>query len=168
MQRFIVTIVLMACPIAVPEAQVSERLTFEVTSVRANRTGGPSATLQRGPGGSFSAINQTLRTLITAAYDVAGYQLVGAPDWTATERWDIVAKAAATSTSRCCGRCSRSVFSWSCGATSSKGRSTRWSLRGAMGDSVPASGVRQRRANRTVVSVATAWQAATPASRLET
>jgi uncharacterized protein (TIGR03435 family) len=48
------------------------------------------------PGGSFSAGNQTLLQLIRFAYGIQGsLQLVGAPDWIRTERFDIVAKAPA-------------------------------------------------------------------------
>jgi uncharacterized protein (TIGR03435 family) len=37
----------------------------------------------------------TLRGLIMFAYGIQGFQLVGGPDWVATERFDITAKAAA-------------------------------------------------------------------------
>jgi uncharacterized protein (TIGR03435 family) len=46
-------------------------------------------------GGTFSAGNQTLLQLIRFAYGLQGFQLVGAPDWLRTERFDISAKAPA-------------------------------------------------------------------------
>jgi uncharacterized protein (TIGR03435 family) len=42
--------------------------------------------------GRLNAVNLSLRTLITLAYQLQPFQLVNAPDWIATERFDIVAK----------------------------------------------------------------------------
>ena len=42
---------------------------------------------------SFTMTNLPLRLLITQAYRVSGYQLVGGPGWLDSERFDIVAKA---------------------------------------------------------------------------
>lgn len=42
---------------------------------------------------SFNVTNLPLRMLITQAYRVSGYQLVGGPGWIDSERFDIVAKA---------------------------------------------------------------------------
>src|SRR5262249_27894072 len=46
------------------------------------------------PGGRIVVTNMPLRALITFAYDLANYQLVGAPNWAAGERFDVVAKLA--------------------------------------------------------------------------
>jgi bla regulator protein blaR1 len=80
----------------VPLLQIAAppRQTFEVASVRPNKSIGTGGYIQRRPGGSFSVGNQTLQTLILFAYQIQGFQLVGAPNWIATERFDIVAKAA--------------------------------------------------------------------------
>jgi uncharacterized protein (TIGR03435 family) len=67
MQRFTQTVVLVVCLIAGSVAQTTEPVTFEIASVRANRTGEGSAPFQRGPGGSFSAINHPERMRKTAA-----------------------------------------------------------------------------------------------------
>ena len=45
------------------------------------------------PGGRFTATNIPLRGLIRQAYQLQEFQIVGAPDWTNNERFDIVAKA---------------------------------------------------------------------------
>ena len=42
---------------------------------------------------SFNVTNVPLRLLITQAYRLSGYQMVGAPSWIDSERFDIVAKA---------------------------------------------------------------------------
>ena len=47
---------------------------------------------------SFNVTNLPLRMLITQAYRVSGYQLVGGPSWLDSERFDIVAKAPEGST----------------------------------------------------------------------
>jgi uncharacterized protein (TIGR03435 family) len=45
------------------------------------------------PGGRFVATNVTLRQLITQAYRLQSFQLVGEPDWGGNDRFDINAKA---------------------------------------------------------------------------
>ena len=63
--------------------------------MKPNKSGETTSFLQRRPGGSFAVGNMTLRGLIFYAYGLQGFQLVGAPDWVAKERFDITAKAAA-------------------------------------------------------------------------
>jgi bla regulator protein blaR1 len=48
--------------------------------------------IRRQPGGRFNTFNTPVRLLITFAYQIQGYQLVGGPDWLNNERFDIVAK----------------------------------------------------------------------------
>lgn len=67
--------------------------TFEVASVKANRSGDNRVMLGLQPGGRFSAQNVPLRLLIQNAYRVQGFQIVNAPDWAGSERFDISAKA---------------------------------------------------------------------------
>jgi uncharacterized protein (TIGR03435 family) len=45
------------------------------------------------PPGRFTATNIPLRVLITNAYQLSFFQVVGGPDWAGTDRFDIVAKA---------------------------------------------------------------------------
>jgi uncharacterized protein (TIGR03435 family) len=72
---------------------LAQSYTFEVASVkRANPDNPPGQGLSRAPGGRFNAVNAPLRFLILYAYQLQAYQLIGAPDWIATERFDIVAK----------------------------------------------------------------------------
>lgn len=65
---------------------------FEVASIRRNRDGGPVAGLRRFPGGRFEATNIQLSTLISFAYQLQTFELVGGPQWLMDERWDILAK----------------------------------------------------------------------------
>jgi uncharacterized protein (TIGR03435 family) len=66
--------------------------TFEVATVKANKAGDTNGMLRRLPGGRMTATNMPLRQMITYAYQLAQYQLVGGPGWITTDRFDIVAK----------------------------------------------------------------------------
>ncbi len=70
---------------------------FEVASVKANRSGAARAPSQILPGGRFTATNNTVRDLIRNAYGVFAtpYLLTGGPAWIDSARYDIEAKAAA-------------------------------------------------------------------------
>jgi len=76
-----------------PAPPVDDTLTFEVASVKPNKTGDPRVMLGIQPGGRFNASNVPVRLLIRNAYQVQDSQLVGGPGWIANERFDIVAKA---------------------------------------------------------------------------
>src|ERR1044071_2057913 len=52
----------------------------------------PGGGIRRQPGGRFNTFNTPVRLLITFAYQIQGYQLVGGPDWIGNNRYDIVAK----------------------------------------------------------------------------
>src|SRR5687768_11489482 len=65
---------------------------FEVASVKPNKDGGPGMGINRAPGGAFRTVNTPPNALITFAYVIQNYQLVGVPDWAKNERFDITAK----------------------------------------------------------------------------
>lgn len=67
--------------------------TFEAASVKANKDGAPFISIGMQPGGRYTATNVPLRLLIQNAYQIQPFQLLGAPGWIDTERFDIVAKA---------------------------------------------------------------------------
>lgn len=69
------------------------RPTFEVASVRENTSGSNQVSIGIEPGGRFGAHNLPLVTLIRSAYRLQDSQLVAAPDWIETTRYDIAAKA---------------------------------------------------------------------------
>jgi uncharacterized protein (TIGR03435 family) len=77
--------------------QAAENLTFEVASVKpaAVPAQGRGGGRRGGPGtpdpGQITWNMPTLRVLLTTAYDVKNYQLIG-PAWLDTEHYDIVAK----------------------------------------------------------------------------
>ena len=75
---------------------------FEVASVKLNKSGEQRLRLEVQPGGRFTAINASLRQLVSVAYPSDGGKfrneenLVGGPDWFDVDRYDIVAKAEGT------------------------------------------------------------------------
>jgi uncharacterized protein (TIGR03435 family) len=89
MRRLLPAALLLASALALT-AQ-TERPTFEVASIKRNKSGSE--------GGGFNAnagflriTNNPLRNVIRNAWQVQAFQIVGGPGWIDTERWDIVAK----------------------------------------------------------------------------
>jgi uncharacterized protein (TIGR03435 family) len=74
------------------DAAPSASATFEVATVKPNKSGGFGQGIQRQPGGRVTVTNMPLRGLITFAYQLALFQLIGGPSWIATDRFDMVAK----------------------------------------------------------------------------
>jgi uncharacterized protein (TIGR03435 family) len=66
--------------------------TFEVVSIKRNTSGGPARSLIQ-PGGRLSAVNTPVFQIVRQAYDVLPFQVLNAPDWVTSERYDILAKA---------------------------------------------------------------------------
>src|SRR5687767_13044625 len=71
----------------------SAKPSFEVASVKPNKSGVPAMSIETPPGGRFIATNVALGMLIRNAYGLQESQLAGVPEWAASERFDIVAKA---------------------------------------------------------------------------
>ena len=77
----------------VPAPDPNVPLYFEAASIKpSNPSNPPGQGIRRQPGGRFNTVNSPARMLITFAYQIQGYQLVGGPDWIGSERYDIVAK----------------------------------------------------------------------------
>ena len=70
-----------------------ERPSFEVASVKPNKTGDGRVMMANQPGGGLVVTNVPLSLLLTFAYQLQDFQIIGAPDWIRNERFDIVAKA---------------------------------------------------------------------------
>src|SRR5688572_17910613 len=85
---------------AVLLAQPDPRPSFDVVSIKPNRTnqGIPLVVFQ--PGGRMIAANVNIRQVILVAYSIDNLQLIDAPDWTTSERFAIEARTSnATPTS---------------------------------------------------------------------
>ncbi len=75
-----------------PQSADTAAAAFEVASVKPNKTGAPGGSFVMPPG-RFTATNIPLKVLITNAYQLSFFQVVGGPDWVGTDRFDISAKA---------------------------------------------------------------------------
>jgi len=78
---------------AAAPAAPNANLTFEVASVKPNKSGENFISFRNQPGGRFSISNAPLREIIRFAYQLQNFQIVGAPEWAASDRFDVVAKA---------------------------------------------------------------------------
>ena len=81
--------ILVAAVLAVP-VQAQSPGEFEVVSIKPNRTGAAASETETTPG-RISLINVTPLSLVFRAFGVLRPQVVGAPAWLATERYDVVA-----------------------------------------------------------------------------
>jgi uncharacterized protein (TIGR03435 family) len=90
-RRLLVSAILGLLP-AVLLAQTEARPSFDVVSIKPNRTnqGIPLVVFQ--PGGRMIAANVNIRQVILVAYSIDTLQLVDAPDWTTSERFAIEAR----------------------------------------------------------------------------
>jgi len=73
-------------------------LVFEAASIKANTSGGDGVRFGFQPGGRFNGVNVSLQTLVRNAFRLQPFQMIGGPSWFATDRFDIVAKAADNAT----------------------------------------------------------------------
>jgi uncharacterized protein (TIGR03435 family) len=73
--------------------QAGSPATFEAASVRASAPRLLSTRTAAEPGGRFTAINANVRMLMGFAFQVRDFQIIGAPGWLTTERFDITATA---------------------------------------------------------------------------
>jgi uncharacterized protein (TIGR03435 family) len=69
-----------------------EGQTFDVSSVTPNKSADERSRMGFAPGGRFTATNVTLQELIRIAYGTTGnplraLQIVGGPDWLASDRF---------------------------------------------------------------------------------
>ena len=74
------------------QAPAPSGATFDVSSVKPNKDGGPSS-VRVTPGGMLSVTNNNLRNIIRNAWNITNDQIVDGPDWLDSERFDITAKS---------------------------------------------------------------------------
>jgi len=71
----------------------AQKPSFEVASVKA-ASGNSLPRILGQPGGRLTVTNATLKLLMTVAYGMRDFQILGGPNWITTDRWNIEAKAA--------------------------------------------------------------------------
>ena len=67
---------------------------FEVSSVKRNVSNAPGSGANVSPSGLLTIANIPIRSLLRNVLELQDAQLIGGPDWMATERYDITAKTA--------------------------------------------------------------------------
>src|SRR5215467_5229066 len=91
--RRLVAVVALLVPIALVDAQTTLP-TFEVASVKPNKSGTTQANIGAPPNG-VNIVNLPLRGIIQLFFQInQPSKVIGIPDWTITERFDINARAA--------------------------------------------------------------------------
>jgi len=65
---------------------------FEVAALKQNKSSERGNGIRRLPGGRVTVTNMPVRFLITAAYGLGQWQLIGGPSWLADDHFDIIAK----------------------------------------------------------------------------
>jgi uncharacterized protein (TIGR03435 family) len=73
-------------------AQEQSKEQFEVATIKVNKSGDFRQFIQRAPGNRVNVTNLPVRQLITFAYQLAPFQLVGGPSWIGNDRFDVIAK----------------------------------------------------------------------------
>jgi uncharacterized protein (TIGR03435 family) len=66
---------------------------FDAASIKRNTGSQPGSRGQLLPGGRVVLTNTTVRGMLRNYLRLQDYQIAGGPEWVATERWDVVAKA---------------------------------------------------------------------------
>ena len=67
---------------------------FDAVSIKRNTSGAPTSSIGLPNGTAFNMTNVAMVAAVATAYPVKNADMVGAPDWLRTDRYDIVAKAA--------------------------------------------------------------------------
>src|SRR3954447_21325070 len=89
---FGVCLVAIAAVVSAQSPARSDEGTFEVATLKQNRSGERGSGIRRLPGGRVTVTNMPVRALITFAYQLGQFQLTGGPTWLADDRFDITAK----------------------------------------------------------------------------
>ena len=86
-------ILVAVCAVLVPLAAQQAAPAFEVVSVKPHTSDDGRLMMVMQPGGRLVATNVPLRLVVRTAFQIQDDQIVGAPDWLDTDRFDINAKA---------------------------------------------------------------------------
>jgi uncharacterized protein (TIGR03435 family) len=79
---------------ALAQTPASSQRTFDVVSIRTNKSPSDPISMGNQPGGRFVATNATIKMLFSLAFSpMQDFQIVGGPDWLTSERFDIEARA---------------------------------------------------------------------------
>jgi uncharacterized protein (TIGR03435 family) len=77
---------------AQPSPAPAPNYVFEVATLKQNKSGERGGGIRRLPGGRVTVTNMAARQLVTFAYQLGQWQLIGGPGWLADDRFDVTAK----------------------------------------------------------------------------
>ena len=83
---------------------------FDAAIIKPNRSSDSGTSIGQRPGGQYIMTNGTIAMLLLNAYGPENGELVGAPDWVSSERYDLQATANATTTSETLRRMLRALL----------------------------------------------------------
>lgn len=92
----LVAVLIVVMAIAVVAAQQAPAPAFEVATVKPVKAVDTQNRISIQPGGRLTFSNITLKQLISTSYQRTGYdsrEIVGGPDWVASDRWEVMAQA---------------------------------------------------------------------------
>src|SRR5689334_19364490 len=75
-----------------PDDAAGEGGTFEVATLKMNKSGERGGGIRRLPGGRVTVTNMAARQLVAFAYGIQGPFLIGGPSWMADDKFDVTAK----------------------------------------------------------------------------
>ncbi len=91
-------------------AQSAKLLEFDVVSIKRNTSGPGGGGGKQNPDGGTTIVNQPMRGVLSLAAPVPVQEVVGAPDWTLSEWYDITTKPPAGATKAQIGEMWRAMF----------------------------------------------------------
>jgi uncharacterized protein (TIGR03435 family) len=83
------------CAVLASTGLAAQEPSFDVASIRPAQQSTQASDIRPTPFGRFTATNATGRSLILRAYGLVDAQLIGAPAWLGTERYDVDARVTA-------------------------------------------------------------------------
>jgi len=86
-------LILAIMSLAVSAKSSPQRAAFEVASIKASDPANFRFEVRVQPGGRLTVTGASLKALVTFAFAVRDFQILGGPNWIATDRWDIEARA---------------------------------------------------------------------------
>ena len=91
MKLYVSLAVALSLAVLTVAAQSPPAPAFDVTSVKRNTSAAGPMTIRNTPG-NLSAFNTPVSQLIRMAYQMQDFQIIGAPDWANTDRFDVEGK----------------------------------------------------------------------------
>jgi uncharacterized protein (TIGR03435 family) len=95
MRRRVLALAVAVCSAAL----FAQQPVFEAAVLRPNRSGDEGASIRQRPGGQYTMTNGTIALLLQNAFRPDSGEIVGAPDWVRSDRYDLRATANATTSS---------------------------------------------------------------------